>query len=71
MKNEKELQVLLKVIKRDYNKNLDMKKVIDTSMIEVCAEGGVSPEHVFIILLFLCCCLYHNDYSRKKSKQEC
>ena len=47
-----------------------MKKVIDTSMIEVCAEGGVSPEHVFIILLFLCCCLYHNDYSRKKSKQE-
>ena len=40
-------------------------------MIEVWAEEGVSPEHAFFILLFLCCCLYDAGYLRKKSKQEC
>ena len=48
-----------------------MQKVIDMLMIEVCAEEGVSTEQVFFILLFLYCCLYHNCYSRKKSKRGC
>ena len=49
---------------------VEMQEVVDASMIEVCAEEGVSPEQVFFILLFICCFLYHNGYSGKKSKHE-
>ena len=68
MKDKKKLEVLLKVIKRIYDKNPGTQEMIDASIIEVCAEEGVSPEQVFFILLFLCSCLYHNDYSKEKSK---
>ena len=37
------------------------------SMIEVCAEEGVSPEQLFFILLFLCCCLYQQATQEKKN----
>ena len=70
MRDDKKLEVLLKVVQRGYDKNAGMQEVIDTSIIEVCAEKSVSPEQVFFILFFLCFCLYHNGYSRKKSKQE-
>ena len=66
MKDKKKLEVLLKVIQRVYDKNPGMQEAIDKSIIEVCAEEGVSTELVFFILLFLCCCLYHSGYSRKK-----
>ena len=71
MKDKKNLEVLLKVIQRSYDTNPAMQKVIHASMIEVWAEEDASPEHAFFILLFLCCCLYHAGYLRKKSKQEC
>ena len=68
IKDNRKVKVLLKVIQRSYDKNPETQEVIDASMIEVCAEEGVSPEQVFFILLFLCSCLYHNDYSKEKSK---
>ena len=68
MNDNKGVKVLLKVIQRIYNKNPEIQEVIYASMIEVCAEEGISPEQVFFILFFLCCC---HGYSRKKSKEEC
>ena len=52
MKDNKRVKILLKVIQRIYDKILEIHKVIDASMREVCAEEGVSPEQVFFILLF-------------------
>ena len=63
--------MLVKVIQRVYDKNPGIQEVIDASMREVCTEEGVYTEQVVFILLFLCYCLYHNNYSRKKSKEEC
>ena len=51
MKDKKKLEVLLKVIKRIYDKNPGTQEMIDASIIEVCAEEGVSPEQVFFVLL--------------------
>ena len=51
MKDKKKLEVLLKVIKRTYDKNPGTQEMIDASIIEVCAEEGVSPEQVFFVLL--------------------
>ena len=51
MKDKKKLEVLLKVIKRIYDKNPRTQEMIDASMIEVCAEEFVSPELVFFVLL--------------------
>ena len=51
MKDKKKLEVLLKVIQRVYDKNPGIQEVIGASMIEVCAEEGVFPEQVFVILL--------------------
>ena len=73
MKDKKKLEVLLKVKQRVCDKNVGSKEAMDSSMVEVCTEEGVSPEQVFFIFLFLCCCLYHNGYSRKnlsKSAEE-
>ena len=39
--------MLLKVIKRVYDKNPGMQEMIDASMIEKCAEESVSPEQIF------------------------
>ena len=51
MNDKKKLEVLLKVIKRIYDKNPGTQEMIDASIIEVCAEEGVSPEQVFFVLL--------------------
>ena len=39
MKDKEKLKILLKVIQRIYDKNPEMKEVIDVSMIEVCTRG--------------------------------
>ena len=43
--------MLLKVIKRIYDKNPAIQEMIDASMIELYAEEDVSTEQVFFILL--------------------
>ena len=58
MKDKERLEVLLKVIKRIYDKNPGIQEMIDESMIEVCAEEDISLEKVFLF----CCCIYHNGY---------
>ena len=63
MTSKMKLEVLLKVIKRIYDKIQGMQEMIDASMIEVCAEESLSPEHVFLF----CYYLYHNGYLRKKN----
>ena len=62
MKNQKKLEVLLKVIKRIYDKNLGMQEMIDASMKDVSADEGISRNRYF----FCCCYRYHNGYSGKK-----
>ena len=63
MKDNKRDKVLLKVIQRIYDKNPEIQEVVEASMIEVCAEESVSPEHVFFYFAFLfCICFYHNGY---------
>ena len=52
MKDNKRVKLLLKVIKRIYDQNPEMQKVIDGLTIKVCADKGVSPEPVFFILIF-------------------
>ena len=47
MKDKKKLEVLLKVIKRIYDKNPGLQEMMDVSIVEVCAEEGISPEQVF------------------------
>ena len=42
--------MLLQVMQIVYDKNPEMREVIDASMIEVCAEEDVSPEQGFFIL---------------------
>ena len=39
MKDKEKLEILLKVMQRIYDKNPEMKEVIDVSMIEVCTRG--------------------------------
>ena len=51
MKDKKKLGVLLRVIKRNYEKIPGMQEMMGASIIEVCAEEGVPPEQVFLILL--------------------
>ena len=51
MKGKKKLEVLLKVIKRIFDKNPGMQHTIDALMTKACTEEGVSPEQVFFILL--------------------
>ena len=70
MKDNIKVKVLLKVTQKIYDINQEIQEVIDASMIEVCALEGVSPEQIIFILLSVCCCLYHNDYSRIKYKQK-
>ena len=65
MKDQKRIEILLKVIRRLHDKNHDMKKSIDSSVIDVCKEDGVTPEQVFLILLFFATVFFKMDYSRK------
>ena len=39
MKDKEKLEILLKLIQRIFDKNPEMKEVIDVSMIEVCTRG--------------------------------
>ena len=48
MKDKKKHEILLKVIQRIFDKNPETQELIDASMMEVCAEEGVSPEQVFL-----------------------
>ena len=52
MKKNKRVKVLLKVTQRTCNKIQEIQEVIDASMIEVCAEEGISPELVFLYFAF-------------------
>ena len=49
MRDKKKLEGLIKVIKQTYIKNPEMQKVIDASMIGVCAQESISPKQVFFI----------------------
>ena len=60
MKDKKRTEILLKFIKKVYNENPDLQKLIDVSMVEVCAEEGVSNEQVFFLLLFFIVMSYPN-----------
>ena len=52
MKDKKKIEILLKVIERIFNKNPEMQKLIDESMIDVCKEEDVSPKEVFFYFYF-------------------
>ena len=43
--------MLLKVIKRICDKNPELQELIDPSVL-ICAEEGVSTEHVFFLFCF-------------------
>ena len=50
MKDDKKLEVLLKIILRTYGKNPGMQQVLEAWMIEVRAKKDMPPEQVFFIL---------------------
>ena len=52
MKDNKKLEGLLKVIQKIYDKNPGMQGVISASMIEVCSQGGLSHEQVFLLICY-------------------
>ena len=52
MKEKKKSQGIIKVIQGIYDKNPEMQEVIDTLIIEVCVEEGLSLEHVFFYFTF-------------------
>ena len=52
MRDHKKLEVLLKVIQRGYDKNAGMQEVIDTSIIEVCAEKAYLLNRYFLFCFF-------------------
>ena len=52
IKDNERVKVLLKVIQRIFDKNPEIQEVIDASIIEVCAEEGVSPEQVYFYFVF-------------------
>ena len=43
MKDKIRIKILLKVIKKVYDKNLEKKEVIDTSMVKIYAEEEAKP----------------------------
>ena len=57
------LGILLKVIKRIYDKNPEVQELIDASMIDVCTEETVLHEQVFSILF-----CFSAVFIRKKSE---
>ena len=52
MNDNKRDKFLLKVIQRIYDKNPEIQEVVEASMIEVCAEESLSPEHVFFYFAY-------------------
>ena len=49
MKDKIRIKIVLKVIKKVYDENLEKKEIIDTPMVKIYAEEGVKP--VFLPLL--------------------
>ena len=70
MKDKKKLDVLLKVIKRIYDKDPGMQEMIDASMMEVCAEEGVSPEQVFFYFAVVFIIMATQEKNLSKSVEE-
>ena len=66
MKDKKRIEILLKVIERIYSENPAIRESLDSFMVGVCAEEGVSREQVFFILLSFAVVFIIMDYSRKK-----
>ena len=52
MKDKKRIEILLKFIKKVYDKNPDLQRLIKSSMVEICAEEGTSLQQVFFVLVF-------------------
>ena len=52
MKDKKRIEILLKFIKKNYDKNPDLQRLIKSSMVEICAEEGMSLQQVFFVLVF-------------------
>ena len=58
MKDEKKIELLLKVIEIIHDQNPGTEKVIDPLMVEVSSKECVSPEQVYFHFIFLFCCFY-------------
>ena len=43
MKDKIRIKIVLKVIKKVYDENLEKKEIMDTSMVKIYAEEGVKP----------------------------
>ena len=43
MKDKIRIKIVLKVIKKVYDENLEKKEIIDTSMVKIYSEEGVKP----------------------------
>lgn len=52
MRDNKKIEMLLNVIEKIYYKNPEVPKLIDVSIMKICAEEIVSPKRVFILLFF-------------------
>ena len=64
MKDKKIIDILLRVTKNVYDKNSDLQKLIDASM--VCAGEGVSLVQVFFILVYFAVFFIVMDYPNKR-----
>lgn len=53
MRDNKTIEILLNVIEKIYDKNPEVPKLIDASIMEICAEEIVSPKRVFVLLFFV------------------
>lgn len=65
MKDKKRTEILLKFIKRLYSESPNIQKSMDSLMIDIFKEEGVSPKQVFFILFFFAFVFMIMDYSRK------
>ena len=70
MKDRNNLEVLLKVIKRIYDKNPGMQEMLDASMVEVCAEECESAEHVFFYFAVVIIIMATQEEGLSKSAEE-
>ena len=62
--------MLLKVIKRIYDKNPAMQEMIDALMIELCAEEDVSTEQVFFYFAVVFKIMATQEKNLSKSVEE-
>ena len=58
MINRKRNMILLKVLDRAHDDQLNMREYLNKSIVEICKQENVSPHRVFSILF----CLYHNSW---------